>query len=525
MTTSRLDDGTPDEGATAPAPEAAPRTRHWRLAGLLVVPYLLLSLSWALSNPPAAAPDETLHIVKALGNGDFQFGEAGPPVPDEPTLENRNNSTIRIYDVPSRLVPKRGMTCFAYYTDITADCQPNALPKDVGDVEVPTEVGAYPPFTYVPIGIAAHLGSTPAQAFILGRIAVALMSAGLLLVGTAHLIKWLGRGAILGTVAAMTPVAVFITGSLNPSGIEITSAVAVASIVTAAVLRPESVQVPATHWTLLGVGVVLALSRQLGALVLAALLILMLVTLGWSRVRHLLVTRSPSFIVASLGLIAAGALTGWYELTFDHPAGTGTVLAPGAVEPFLASAYPLIDSSIGLFGWLDTPAPRPVVGLWVAMWVVLLGGALLLGRRREIWTLLAAFVGVWLLAFSVYASGYYPLGVNGQGRHLLPALTFVLIFAGAVFAERLTRVSVVAARRMFGVVAVLVGASQAVSIYWNGRRYAVGRGGDVWYFPDALWEPKLGWAPWLILAALSAVLLAVVIFRSRPRAGTHVGAS
>jgi hypothetical protein len=525
VTSSRSDETPVETTPVETTPDSPPSRRHWRLAGLLVVPYLLLSLSWALSNPPAAAPDETLHIIKALGNGDFQFGKAGPPVPDEPTLENRNNSTIRIYDVPSRLVPKPGVTCFAYSTDITADCQPNALPKDVGDVEVPTEVGAYPPFAYVPIGLAAHLGSTPAQAFILGRIAVSLLSAGLLLVGTAHLIRWLGRGAILGTVAAMTPVAVFISGSLNPSGIEITSALAVSSLVTVAVLRPESVNVPATHWTLMGVGIVLALSRQLGALVLAALLILMLVSLGWSRVRRLLVSRQPSFIIASIGLVAAGALTGWYELTYDHPAGSGTVLEPRAVEPFLTNMYALMNSGIGLFGWLDTPAPRPLVALWVAMWVLLLCGALLLGRRREVWTLLAAFAGVWILAFCVYASGYYPLGVFGQGRHLLPAAMFVLVFSGAVFAERLSDLSVTAARRVFAVVAVFVGVSQAASIYWNGRRYAVGRGGDVWFFPDALWQPKLGWAPWFVLAAAAAVMLAVVILRSRPRAGTHLVSS
>lgn len=503
--------------------------RPWRLAGLLVLPFFLLSLSWAFSNPPFASPDETLHLVKALGNGSFQFGEPGPPVPDTPTLENRNNSTIRIYEIPSKLAPNRKSACFAYAPLVTPeDCQPRRPPTDVGLIKRKSEVGAYPPFAYVPLGRAALLGETPAQAIIAGRLAAALISAGLLLLGTAHMIRWLGRSATLGIAAAMTPVAVFITGSLTPSGIEITSAAAVAAVVTVAALRPASIHASSTHWTLMVVGTVLATTRQLGALVLGGLLILMLIVIGWSHIKRLLTGRQLSFFVSSTVLIAVAIMITWYELTFDHPAGAGSVLTPAAIEPFLNQAYTLMSSGIGLFGWLDTPAPRPLIGGWTALWVVLVGGTLLLGRRREAWILIGALTAVWVLAFCVYASGYYPLGVFGQGRHLLPAMTFIVIFSGATLARRLQQVSERATRRLFLAAAIFIGAAQAFSIYWNARRYAVGMAGDVWFLGSSEWSPRLGWVPWLLLAVGAGALLATVIYRFRPVVtpvvGAHVGA-
>jgi hypothetical protein len=47
-----------------------------------------------------------------------------------------------------------------------------------------------------------------------------------------------------------------------------------------------------------------------------------------------------------------------------------------------------------------------------------------------------------------------------------------------------------------------------VGVYWNGRRYAVGTNGAVFYLSGAAWSPPFGWTLWLIMAAAGSVVLA-----------------
>jgi hypothetical protein len=65
-------------------------------------------------------------------------------------------------------------------------------------------------------------------------------------------------------------------------------------------------------------------------------------------------------------------------------------------------------------------------------------------------------------------------------------------------------------------VALTTGAIQFVGVYWNGRRYAVGTNGAVFYLSGAAWSPPFGWALWLIMAAAGSVLLAAFGTRCRP---------
>ena len=85
---------------------------------------------------------------------------------------------------------------------------------------------------------------------------------------------------------------------------------------------------------------------------------------------------------------------------------------------------------------------------------------------------------------------------------------FVPLFAGVVIAEKIARAIPDATPRLYGTVALTTGAIQFVGVYWNGRRYAVGTNGAIFYLWDAAWSPRFGWTLWLIMAAAGSVLLA-----------------
>ena len=507
-------------GTTSGTPTAYAERRPALLAALFVLPYLLFSLSWAVSNPPGAAPDEQHHLVKAIGSGSFQLGRAGPPPASDapPNVVTRNASITRIYRIPERLVSGQGYRCFAFAPDITADCLPDQPPgSGDGEVEFDTPMGAYPPFLYAPIGWATLATQTPEQAFVAGRLVASFLSTLLLWMGVTHAVRWLGRRVVLVFAVAMTPMAVYSTSILSISGIEIMASCAVAAVVLVALRRPESVHAVSTHLTLLTAGVALALGRQLGALSLGLMLLVLLVAAGRQHLTTLLRTRPPTFLLTVVGILAATVTVAAWELTYDHPSNTGSVLNSDAVLPFVERSYGYLVSSIGLFGWLDTRIPGPATGAWLTLWVVVVGFALIVGRRRDAVIIALGLIGLWTLAFALYASVFYTISADIQGRQFLGLTAFLVILAGGVVVDRLPSLGRAAVTRSYFAVALVVGVVQVLALYFNARRYAVGVPGPFWFVPEATWTPPGGFPPWLGLAAFAGVLLTFVVFSFRPR--------
>lgn len=481
----------------------------YRLALLVMAPYLLLALAWVFSNPPGGAPDEPDHLVKALGTAQLEVGAEGPPAQDgvAPVVE-RNASTTRLYTVPSRLSPA-GFTCFAFQPDVSAACLPDERPADVGDVALPTPIGDYPPFLYSPIGWAARLGSSPTEAFILGRLATVAMSWPLLVLAAAHLLRWLGRRAVLGLVWALTPMAIFSTAIVSTSGIEIAAACAVAAVVVAGIHRPESVTSGSTFTVLAIGGGALALSRHLGVVALALFLAILVVNLGWARLRALLRRPTPSFVMMVVVLVGATAAMAWWELAHDTAERLGSVLDPDAFGRFVKVAYVPIASSVGWFGWFDTPLPNWQQSAWITLVVVAVGVALLTGSRRQVASIGAYLAALALLSYLTFAIVFFPVAGIFQGRQVLPLLTFLPIMAAAVLTVPH------ADGRLFGrlavVTGVLVAVAHALAVFWNARRYATGLDAPMWFFGREEWAPRGGWLVWLLLALVGAALLGTVV--------------
>lgn len=488
-----------------------PRSGPWIAALLFTVPYLLLMAAWAGSNPPGAAPDEPDHLVKALGMASLDIGTeyTGLPYADTPSAR-RNASISRVVAIPARLSPA-GYTCEAQRPNLTAECLPKVAPEGGGTIDTVTPLGAYPPFLYVPIGFAAGLTSTPYHAFLAARAVCILMAGVLLLLASQHLVRWLGRRALLGAFVALTPMAVFTSGMTGLSGVEITAGFAVASVTVAALRRPGSLQQPGTQLLLGGVGAMLVLSRQLGAVTFLAMALLLVVRLGWRYFWALLRRPRPAVVTALLLLVGSGLAVLWWERTYDHPVLTASPWHADAVGAFSSTGYSVLQSAVGNFGWLDTLLPRWCFVVYFLLIIVLVGSAMMLGVPADRRTLAVWVLATLTLAYILYASVFYPVQAGLQGRHMLPFFFLAPLLAGVVLAERLDRVDPSAFRRFVAVVAVAVAVLQTVGIYMNARRYGVGVDGPIEFLGRASWQPVLGWAPWLVVGAVGALALGAAV--------------
>lgn len=499
------------EEASAPGRFARLRGPYG-VAALFVAPFFILMLTWAGSNPPGAAPDERDHLVKALGVAHLDIGRPyTTPVPESASMLTKRNASIsRVVPIPARLSTE-GYKCTAHRPTETAACLPKKAPTGTGTINVATPMGSYPPFVYLPMGLAAEVMNTPARAFYAARFASVVMSSLLLFLGAAHLVRWLGRRALLGSFVALTPMALFSSAVVSNSGVEICGAFGLAAVAVAAIRRSESLSVPATYGTLTVVGGALILSRQLGVVTFAAVLALVAVRVGWRTVWELVRRHRPAFVGSAAFLaVAVVAILVW-ERRYDHPSNTAGPFSAGAVMGFARVGFLFVREGIGLFGWLDTPEPRWVILSWILLAVVLIGMAIVLGSRADRWSLVAWLIGLVLVAYVVYATVFYPIGYNLQGRHMLPFFMLGPILAGVVLSEVLERFEPDALARMFNLVAVVIPVIQLTSLYVNARRYAVGTNGPYLFFGSAQWSPKGGWGIWLVLGLLGALSLGALV--------------
>lgn len=489
----------------------------WVTATLFVVPYLVLMLCWAMSNPPGAAPDETDHLVKAIGMATFDIGTTYTGPSGRSLGSRRNTSISRVIPVPANLVPQ-GFGCELTRPTVSAGCLPGQVKITSTATRYVTDpLGSYPPFLYPLMGWVARLATTWTQAAYYTRVFCALVCALLLLLGVAHLVRALGRRALLGAFVTLTPTVIFCGSAVTTSGIEICSAFAVGAIVVVALRRPASLAEPGTQFLLAGVGATLILSRQLGVVTFGLLMLLLVARLGPRFFWELVKSRRPAFFISVGVLLTSAVAIAVWERGYDHPSHVGSALSADAFGAYSKASYSVLQSGVALFGWLDTYIPAWFVAAWITLCVLLVGAAILIGSRADRWTLIAWSVILIAIGYFTYATVFFPLGAALQGRHLLAFFTLIPLLAGVTVGERLEKSDPAVGIRLSRIVAVLMPVLQFVSLYMNSRRYAVGSAGRVWFLPVAQWNPPLGWAPWLVLALLACAALAGNIWTTAGR--------
>lgn len=482
------------------------------------------SVCWVLASPLSSGADEPAHVRRAasVASGEL-LGEAPAGDPDAAKL------TVQ---VPPAVAALPEPACFAGFPETPASCSTDnaRLPSPPGGQDVPVETtsGRHPPAFYALVGVPLAVLGEPLGLYV-ARVIAALVSAAFLATAlTVSLGTPRPRLLAVGVLAAATPMALHLTGVLNPNGLEVAAAICLWTVALA-LLRPpageDTARVPRgrLRGLLAAAGVaaiVLALTRPISALwVVVAVGTAM--TVARSGVFAHLVGERRTWLWTAAVAMAGAVCAGWLVVVGD-PILPSTIPRPAEPVPFqsalrltLARTPLHAQEMIGVFGWLDTHLPDLVWMAWPVA-ALFLPAAALLTRR---WWAIVVLAGLTVLAVALpvllEALRYNQLGLAWQGRYSLPLVAGVPILAGLLATEVRGRTARLLSAFAIPVMAVF-GLIQTVAFAVALRRYTVGVDGPMSFVADGSWHPPLpGGVLVVIFAVGQAALMAWLVSSTR----------
>lgn len=466
-----------------------------------------LSAVWALATPIAASPDEPAHIIRAASVVRGQL--VGTPSPKG-----------HIVSVPRYIADTQSETCFAFHPTKTAACARTADRDPGATTTATTTAGLYNPLYYFAVGWPSLLFSNDVGIYGMRIVSGVLAS---LFAALALALLWRRQGSplvVLGFAIAATPLLLFLDASVNPNGLEATATLAVFAGVLSIVRGAGDMPLAQQAAVVAVSGFVAVNARGLSPLWVLVAVALPLVLVDRHALAALFRRRAVilAAAVVALGTVAAMAWTLRTNSLLNavaHPESTPQRFTGVGTNPLtgffitLEKTVEYAHGVIGVFGWLDTPAPPEVFFVWSAVIGALLLASFALLRSRALLLaglLLSAFVLLPPIVQGIYITGG---GVIWQGRYALPLFLCLIVGLAVLLSDRLAFSARVRSwRRLSWIVVVALGAAQVYAFENTLRRYSVGDGGSlkVFLIGSPPWAPPGGT---LLLLVLFALLIAV----------------
>ncbi len=413
--------------------------------------------------------------------------------------------------MPAAVADTQLLTCTAFAPDRPASCQSDVRRHPPGLAEADTSAGRYNPLYYGLVGWPSLILEGAASLYAMRIVSGILVSVFTAL--TATVIGGWRRRLLptLGLLVAVTPTFMFLGGMVNPNALEATATMAAFTAALSLVLHPDPRRTTLLAVVLGGAGAVAANSRGLSPLWLAVVLGGVFFVAPRPRVWQAL---RPASVRIALGVIAAAAVAAvtWTLVAGALPSPAGTVHYPGVgTSPFagfvatVSNTFDYGREMIGLFGWLDTPAPFVVFFLWSAFVGVGAAAAIILLRRRR---RLIAIGGIaTFVALPAVVAGLYVTtgGYIWQGRYALPLFACLAILVGSLLPPPRLRT-----RTLVAVMTAAWGFAQVASFATALKRYATGYTSSwVEFAREPLWQPPGGSVGIIALALLVFAAAAV----------------
>ncbi|SKC74378.1 DUF2142 domain-containing protein [Plantibacter cousiniae] len=495
----------------SPARSSAPtrwERRRWLTFLLAFVTILAPMVLWALASPIGSIPDEPSHAIRAAAVARGEL--VSVPWPENPSLTEAT--------VPENIANAHQLVCFAFDGELTADCQAGLRDRDEDLVTTGSSAGLNSPAFYAIVGWPSLVvtGDAAFYAMRIAGAAVCALALAVMVMQLTLLPRW--RWAMVGAIVGVTPMVLYLSGSLNPNGLEVAAA---GGLFATLLAMTRGTATGRRLWEQAGLALVTAsllMTTRSISLLWVLLIVVAAIFLG-NRPRVAALLKSPPGLALLVGAAVVGLVTvAWY---LQPPALAGSAPASlGIVSYLFAAGYTFIQSidwvfgMIGFFGWVDTPAPSATIIAWSAALLLLLSASVVWGRRRTtvaVWGLLVVCLVVPVLTtLSVYAQ----YGYIWQGRYMLAMLLCLVIVAGLALDD--AGVGIGADRRIARFVVggfVLLAIGHLFAFVMTLRRYAVGIDGDFGRFVfDPSWEPPIGWRP-LSVALLLVLVVAVWLSR------------
>jgi hypothetical protein len=456
-----------------------------------------LLLSFGMSTPLYASPDEPHQVIKAAAVVRGQWGE-------------------KVVEVPRFIADAPAETCFAFQGDQSAACQEFLDIGDTSATRVDSPFSTYNPFYYLIVGWPSLLGDDVSVVYGM-RIASSALVAVLLALGFSVLrassrTLW----PSIAFAATVTPITLFLGGAVNASSLEVASAsLAWAGLGSAFTAYQRGA--PAMEQRLTAIAGTLGLTALMPTRILSplwAFLILVLCLLAarmnaadiWGFVRR----RTNVILVAIIAVWAVVSLV-WIV---TNPTVTTTAVdsaESGLDEVFkgIFIDYPnlALPSAFGVLGWLDTWvswAPYVILMTWTAL------AALVFARvpsRRARGSIVAVVVlGILLPAV---LEGVLWSGQGWQGRYTLPLLVGIPILSGLALSSVADGSDQWRLSRGGRWIPWAIAGTTVLAFALNLHRYLIGFN-DSWDAASFEWNPPLGWITWSAIAVAAATALAIL---------------
>ena len=491
------------EEAATPAPAGAGGRGARSAAAALVLAAVVLCLTaWSLASPLMTGPDEPSHMTQAAALVRGQFDE-----PTRPTAVG-NLSFVHVpfwvFDVSTLA------NCVAFKARIPASCQA-AAGSGTRTVTQSTQFSNYPPLYFVLTGLPTLVLRGVDAVWAMRSVSI-LANALLMALGVVLLVRHHPRRAApVGVLVALTPMALFISGVLNTSGLEVSAALATwcGGLCLASGAAPATGLVAGTAVA----GAVLALARPTGPLFLAVIAVTLALYAGWRRSAALVRSAAvrPLWAVGGAAVIVAGVfyVTGGPLHLVGHPA-RHPVSTSAALQRVRLLMWPRLRDAIGNFGWTDTLAPHWTVVAFVAAGLALLAYGLV--RSLPCWRALPFLVAATVaIRLALELPHVNQVGYSWQGRYWLPMLMGLPLLAAAAGGEPREHSAGSPRLRLAGaaIIAAAVVAAQIDAFLQALRRYRIGLGPGPHLHPP--WSPPAGSAAVITLFVAGQVALAAVV--------------
>jgi hypothetical protein len=459
--------------------------------------------TWTVGMPLFTSPDEAAHLFKAYGTAHFEaLGDIQPG----------QSTNIRVFDLPQVMAPpdgtEHGLPCYFGYQDRPAACA-------VGhDGVLASTAAVYPPFWYGVVGGAARIigESTHQRAY---RSISALLCA-LLITGAFESARR-ARSASLSPLLliGLTPMAVFLAGTLNPNAFEIAGFILAWSLFLH-IRSPRAATVRA-GFLVGGLVAAMLLSRFASVVWVGVGALLGVVLAGKDGLRRL----GLRFFVPAIGcsLAAIGALAAWSAysgVTADDPR-TVVDWTRGHVITETVHRLPgMTEQMIGILGWVDTPLPRIVHVLFAILTAAVVVGVVR-SRDKRLMTATALVVLALVVApIGINVISAPTAGLIWQGRYSMPmfaAFGVLGMQSWRVVLDRPSRPVATETVLRYGACAVF--AVTEVIAFWQAlRRYTVGSNGKIWLTGSLPWSPDVAPMLLIVVNAVAAVGLCTLILRT-----------
>lgn len=442
---------------------------HWY--GIFFILLTLTGFLWAALVPLGGYNDEWTHAryAAALVRGQLPITDCDEPVENSTKPVTDGRCKIK---VPKSIVEIDGFDCLAFNAATPDSCIDDlkAISSDDDSlIEIRNAVANYPPLYYALVGWPT-LFLHGATAWYAMRALTSIICAIL-----ATIMVWAVQTTFSGkagfiALAALTPVTMTYFGAVNPQGVEILAAGALAATIFTIAYRKV------TFYQLMLVSIllfVLVCARPAAILWAFLIVVATIILCPFDKIREVFSIRHW-WIPLSIGTCGVIFQLAWTLINKERITLLGTPQPNMTFQQMLSIMLEntpkwYVHQIFGLWGWSDNPLPT---FLWVSaavLFTVFLVGAIILGTTRERISLVSLLVAIPCTAVAIQYMQLHSAGIIWAARYSLPLLLAACIQATINYSHRNKGIHIISILALSEYIILL-----GVSAYCAVQRYAVG---------------------------------------------------